>query len=72
MKMPDRNTWAEMRHRFVLTSEEKRVIVFVVAAFLLGVATKCSREVHPRTPVKIEKTHQGSRHARGGAVPRRE
>lgn len=61
-----------MRHRLVLTSEEKRVIIFVVAAFLLGVATKCGRDVHPRTPVKIEKKHEVSRRVRGGASPRRE
>jgi hypothetical protein len=46
-----------LRHRFVLTAEEKRVITFVIAAFLLGLATKCYRDAHPRLPVSIEKKH---------------
>ena len=37
----------EARQRFRLTSTEKRVIVFVLAAFVLGLATKCYRESHP-------------------------
>jgi hypothetical protein len=57
LKLPDRWTWAELRHRFVLTAEEKRVITFVIAAFLLGLATKCYRDAHPRLPVSIEKKH---------------
>jgi hypothetical protein len=64
--------WTEIRHRLVLTSEEKRVIIFVMAAFLLGVATKCCRDAHPRTPIKIENKQDVSRRVRGGASPRRE
>ena len=36
----------EARQRFRLTSTEKRVIVFVLAAFVLGLATKCYRDAH--------------------------
>jgi hypothetical protein len=32
---------------FVLTSEEKRVLIFILSAFLLGVATKEYRVRHP-------------------------
>ena len=47
----------EARQRFRLTPTEKRVAVFVVAAFVLGLATKCYREAHPSanpTARKIE------------------
>ncbi len=37
----------EARQRFRLTSTEKRVIVFVLAAFVLGLVTKCYRDAHP-------------------------
>jgi hypothetical protein len=33
--------------RFVLTPEEKRVVVVVLAAFLLGLCTKYYRDTHP-------------------------
>jgi hypothetical protein len=36
----------EVRQRFRLTPTEKRVAVFVVAAFVLGLATKCYRAAH--------------------------
>ena len=48
MKIPERWTWAELRHRFVLTPEEKRVVAFVLAALLLGLGTKCYRDTHPQ------------------------
>jgi hypothetical protein len=39
--------------RFRLTPTEKRVALFVVAAFMLGVVTKCYRDSHPSpTPVQ--------------------
>ena len=47
--------WAELRHKFVLTPEEKRVIVFLIAALLLGLTTKCYRDTHRPLDVKIEK-----------------
>jgi hypothetical protein len=34
---------------FVLTPEEKRVLIFILSAFLLGVATKEYRARHPAT-----------------------
>ena len=47
----------EVRQRFRLTPTEKRVAVFVTAAFVLGLVTKCYRDAHPSpTPVK---THPG-------------
>ena len=55
MKLPDRWTWAQLKHRLVLTAEEKRVVIFVMLAFLLGLGTKCYRDRRPQTPVKIEK-----------------
>jgi hypothetical protein len=57
LKAPELWTWAELRHKFVLTPEEKRVIGFVIAAFLLGLVTKCYRDSRPLTPAKIEKKH---------------
>ena len=47
----------DVRQRFRLTPTEKRVVVFVVAAFVLGLITKCYRDAHPSpTPVQ---THPG-------------
>jgi hypothetical protein len=64
-------SWAELKHRLVLTSEEKRVIIFVIAVFLLGVGTKCYRDARPKTPVKSEK-RAIFRHAYHGAPGKRE
>jgi hypothetical protein len=61
MKVPDRWTWDELRHKFVLTPEEKRVITFVIAAFLLGLGTECYRETHPRPPPSIDQKHSAGR-----------
>jgi hypothetical protein len=57
LKLPDRWTWAELRHKLVLTPEEKRVISFVIAALLLGTATKCYRDARPHEPPPLEKKH---------------
>ena len=47
----------EVRQRFRLTPTERRVAVFVAAAFVLGLITKCYRDAHPSpTPVQ---THSG-------------
>lgn len=64
MKLPENWTWPELRHRLVFTPEEKRVIIFVIAAFFLGIATKCYRDSQPNAPVKIEKKHAASRRVR--------
>jgi len=37
----------EVMQRFRLTPTEKRIAVFVLAAFVLGLATKCYRDAHP-------------------------
>src|SRR5436309_14922039 len=37
----------QARQRFRLTSTETRVVAFVVAAFVLGLVTKCYRDAHP-------------------------
>src|SRR4029077_19233180 len=37
----------EVRQRFRLTPTEKRVVIFVLAAFVLGLITKCYRDAHP-------------------------
>jgi hypothetical protein len=57
LKPGNRWNWDELRHRFVLTPEEKRVIAFVVATLLLGLATKCYREAQPQPPSLIHEKH---------------
>jgi len=47
----------DVRERFRLTSIERRVVLFVAAAFVLGLATKCYRDAHP-SPAPVE-THPG-------------
>jgi hypothetical protein len=67
MTLPDNWTWAELRHRIVLTPEEKRVVSFVIAAFLLGAGTKCYRAAHPRPLPLIDNKHPSRRSAATGA-----
>src|SRR4051794_27907899 len=51
----------EVRQRFRLTPTERRVAVFVAAAFALGLITKCYRDAHPSpTPAQI---HSGKTRA---------
>jgi hypothetical protein len=61
LKLPERWQWEELRHKLVLTPEEKHVITFVVAAFVLGLATKFYRDMHPQPPVQMEKKQLHSR-----------
>ena len=46
------------REIFVLTSEEKRTVCFVLLAFVLGLATKFYRDAHstplPKPDVKVQ------------------
>ena len=57
VKKSRRFKFDEVRQRFRLTPTERRVAVFVVAAFVLGLITKCYRDAHPSpTPVQ---THSG-------------
>jgi hypothetical protein len=65
LKLPERWQWEELRHKLILTPEEKRVILFIVAAFLLGLGTKCYRDTHPRPPDYIDKRHPWSKSATG-------
>jgi len=60
LKFSDRWNWDELRHRFVLTPEERRVICFIIAALLLGFVTKCYRDTHPQ-PAQMDKKHPHSR-----------
>jgi len=46
LKTQLRLKFKETRQRFVLTREEKRVVGFVLAAFVLGFGTKCYRDAH--------------------------
>ena len=48
-----RLTFDRLRQKFILTPTEKRVAVFVVAAFALGLATKCYRDAHP-SPAPVQ------------------
>jgi hypothetical protein len=45
------------RQIFVLTPEEKRVLVFVLVAFVLGLSAKHYRDTHPQPPLSIDKKH---------------
>jgi hypothetical protein len=47
MKKVNSPLFDQVRQRFRLTSAEKRVVLFVVAAFVIGVLTKCYRDAHP-------------------------
>jgi len=55
--MLERWKWEELRHRLVLTPEEKRVITFVIAALVLGLGIKCYRDTHPQPPEQADKKH---------------
>jgi hypothetical protein len=59
-----KNNWrfkfGEARQRFRLTPTEKRVAVFVLAAVVLGLATKCYRDTHFSPTPATWKTEQAS------------
>jgi hypothetical protein len=54
---------ARMMQKFVLTPEEKRVIIFVLTAFILGLAVKHYRDTHPH-PITLpsKKTYRSQAH----------
>jgi hypothetical protein len=58
VKKSRRFKFDEVRQRFRLTSTERRVAVFIAAAFVLGLVTKCYREAHP-SPTPLQ-THSGT------------
>jgi hypothetical protein len=47
-----------LRQRFLLTSAEKRVVIFVIAAFLLGLGTKYYRDTHSSPSPATQKMKQ--------------
>jgi hypothetical protein len=61
LKFPARWKFDELKQRLVLTREEKRVIVFILAAFVLGLAAKHYRDTHPQPVPYIDKKHPHSR-----------
>jgi len=40
----------QARQKFLLTLAEKRVVIFVLGAFMLGLGTKCYRDAHLPPP----------------------
>jgi hypothetical protein len=54
VKKSRRFKFDEVRQRFRLTPTERGVAVFVAAAFVLGLVTKCYRDAHP-SPTPIER-----------------
>jgi len=57
LKFPARWRFDELKQRLVLTREEKRVIVFILAAFVLGLVAKHYRATHPRPVPYLDKKH---------------
>ncbi len=57
MKQVWRARLEALRNRLALTPKEKRIIAFVIVAFLLGLGVKCYRETHPQTPSQMDKKH---------------
>jgi hypothetical protein len=69
LKFPAPWKFDELKQRLVLTSEEKRVIVFILAAFVLGLAAKHYRATHPQPVPSIDKKHPHSRGYRASPFP---
>jgi hypothetical protein len=49
-----RARWKTLRQRLVLTAEEKRVLIFLLIAFLLGLTIKHYRATRPQAATTIE------------------
>ncbi len=58
------------RQIFVLTPEEKKAALCVLAAFTLGLATRHYREAHPHpaAPPSAKQQYQAQRAAKGAAA----
>jgi hypothetical protein len=56
-----RSSFDALKQRFVLTREEKRVIIFIVVAFALGLTARHYRGAHAPTPDKIDNKHSYTR-----------
>jgi len=69
LKFPARWKFNELKQRLVLTREEKRVIAFILAAFVLGLAAKHYRDTHPQPAPYIDKKHPYSRGYRPSPSP---
>jgi len=54
LKFLGRWKFDELKQRLVLTTEEKRVITFVLVAFFLGLGTQWYREAHPQPAPYID------------------
>lgn len=59
LKTPRRFIFAELKEKFVLTRKEKKVVIFILCAFVLGLGTKHYRDINPvRAPSLTEKRPQ--------------
>jgi len=56
-----RSSFDALKQRFVLTREEKRVIIFIVFAFALGMTARHYRRAQSPAPDKIENKHSYTR-----------
>jgi hypothetical protein len=56
-----RSSFDALKQRFVLTREEKRVIIFIVVAFALGLTARHYRGAHSPAPNKIDNKHSYTR-----------
>jgi hypothetical protein len=55
-----RLTFDRLRQKFILTPTERRVAAFVVAAFVLGLVTKCYRDAHSSPTPAVKKMEQAN------------
>jgi hypothetical protein len=61
----------ELWQKLVLTREEKRVIIFILATVVLGLGTKCYRDKHPQPLPDADAKHRWREHATPAAKPSR-
>jgi hypothetical protein len=60
VKKSRRIKFDEVRQRFRLTPVERRVALFIIAAFVLGLVTKCYRDAHPQMPTPVDKAQSAA------------
>jgi hypothetical protein len=63
-----RSSFGALKQRLVLTREEKRVIIFIVVAFVLGLTARHYRGAHSPTPAKMDNKHSYSRAQRASQL----
>jgi hypothetical protein len=56
-----RSSFDALKQRFVLTREEKRVIIFIVVAFALGLTARHYRGAHSPAPDTVDNKHSYTR-----------